>query len=386
MKTLDVYNIYPINIVRASGTQVWDDNHNRYLDMYGGHAVISIGHSHPEYIKALSEQLSKIGFYSNAVQMPMQEKLAEKLQEISGYTSHKLFLCNSGAEANENALKLASFITGRKKIVAVKGSFHGRTSAAVACTDDEKIKAEINKQHLVEFVALNNLADLKSKLDTNTAAFIVEGIQGVAGIFEPSSEFLQAAEKICKEKNIVFIIDEVQSGYGRTGKFFAHERHHVKADIVTIAKGMGNGFPVAGILVGDNLSIKKGMLGTTFGGNYLACAAAISVLEIIEKEKLMANATVVGEFLKSKLALLEGVTAIRGQGLMLGIDVSISAKTLRDNLLYRSNIFTGSANKKETVRLLPPLCVNISEAEYFIKQFQTQIQKSLQHEKLLLSY
>jgi acetylornithine aminotransferase len=385
MKTIDVYSQFPLQITRGLGTHVWDVNHNRYLDLYGGHAVISIGHSHPEFVNAITQQLQKIAFYSNSVEMPLQEKLADKLQEISGYKNHSLFMCNSGAEANENALKIASFITGRKKIVALKNSFHGRTSAAVACTDDTKIQAPINRQHQVDFVTINDIVELKEKLDHQTAAFIIEGIQGVAGIFEPDTAFLQAAEKICREKNIVLILDEIQSGFGRSGKFFAHEKHKIKADIITMAKGMGNGFPVAGLLADDKLHIKKGMLGTTFGGNYLACVAALTVLEIIEKEKLMANVSVVSEYLISKIKHIEGVKEVRGRGLMLGFDLQSEAKTIRNNLLTRAHIFTGSASRSETVRLLPPLCLSINEVDEFLNALQTIIQKKSEHEKFLLS-
>jgi len=296
MKLFDVYPLFPIEPVRAQGSWLWDKNGQRYLDLYGGHAVISIGHSHPHYVSAIQQQLTKIGFYSNSVQNSLQEKLAEKLGELSGYADYQLFLCNSGAEANENALKVASFLTGRKKIIAFEKGFHGRTSGTVAATDNPKIVAPFNANHEIQFLPFNDVNALENAITNDVAAVIIEGIQGVGGIHVPTPQFLQKIEKECKKKGALLILDEVQSGYGRSGKFFAHQHAGIKPDLITVAKGMGNGFPVGGLLINPNIKPWPGMLGTTFGGNYLACTASLAVLEVIEKENLIQNAEAMGAY------------------------------------------------------------------------------------------
>jgi len=348
MKTFDVYPLFNITPIKAEGSWLWDDQGRKYLDLYGGHAVISIGHKHPYYVDALSQQLNKISFYSNSVVIPQQEKLAHLLGELSGCSQHNLFLCNSGAEANENALKIASFVTSRKKVVAVKNSFHGRTSLAVAATDDEKIQAPINRNEKIEFVILNDLNELANAIDENTCAFIVEGIQGVGGIQLPTTEYLQFAQECCKQNGALLIIDEVQSGYGRTGKFFAHQHAAIKPDLITVAKGMGNGFPIAGVLIDNGIQAKHGMLGTTFGGNYLACAAGIAVLEIIKNENLISNAEIVGNKWINELIAMPGVKEVRGRGLMIGIEMEFPVSPLRKLLLEEHGIFTGSSSLANT--------------------------------------
>jgi acetylornithine aminotransferase len=364
MKPFDVYPLFPIEPVRASGSWLWDNKGEKYLDLYGGHAVISIGHGHPHYVKTLEDQLSKISFYSNSVQNPLQDRLAEKLGEVSGYPDYQLFMVNSGAEANENALKLASFVTGRKKIVAFKKSFHGRTSGAVAATDNPKIVSPFNAGHEVVFLPLNDVSSLNN-ITNEIAAVIIEGIQGVGGIQLPGDSFLVALAAKCKEVGALLVLDEVQSGYGRTGKFFAHQFSGIKPDLITIAKGMGNGFPVGGLMVQPGIKGVHGMLGTTFGGNHLACAASIAVLEVIDNEKLMKNAEVLGNYLISELKGMPGVETVRGLGLMIGFDLHADYTNLRKDLLFKHHIFTGEA-KPNTIRLLPSLALKKEEASIFV--------------------
>lgn len=371
MKVFDVYPLFPIEPVRALGSWLWDDKGVKYLDLYGGHAVISIGHGHPHFVKRLQDQLHKISFYSNSVQNPLQDHLAEKLGEVSGYPGYQLFMCNSGAEANENALKLASFVTGRKKIVAFKKAFHGRTSGAVAATDNPKIVSPFNAGHDITFIPINDVAAL-SAIDRQTAAVIIEGIQGVGGIQLPSDAFLRSLEQHCREVGVLLILDEVQSGYGRTGKFFAHQFAGVKPDLITIAKGMGNGFPVGGLLIQPGIKGVHGMLGTTFGGNHLACAASLAVLEVIQQENLMANAQVLGDYWLKELATFPAVTAIRGRGLMIGFDLPESLASLRKDLLFKHHIFTGEA-KPNTIRLLPSLALKAEEAAALIEALTLEL-------------
>src|ERR1700754_3319972 len=357
MKLFDVYPLNDITIVKAKGSYVWDQEGQQYLDLYGGHAVISIGHTHPHYVKRITDQLNKVGFYSNSVHIPLQVELAEKLGKISGKPDYQLFLCNSGAEANENALKLASFHNGRKKVIAFSKSFHGRTSLAVAVTDNPAIVAPVNQTDNVIFLPFNDEAALEECFNTQgdqISSVIVEGIQGVGGIREASVSFLQTISRLCQKHNAVFIADSVQCGYGRSGKFFSHDYAGVDADIYSMAKGMGNGFPVAGILIAPFLKPKFGMLGTTFGGNHLACAAAIAVLEVIEEENLMQNAKSTGEFLISRLKKIKGLKNVRGRGLMIGFDVDGQLKELKKNLLFHQQVFTGEA-KPNAIRLLPSL-------------------------------
>ncbi|MBI9058676.1 MAG: aspartate aminotransferase family protein [Labilibaculum sp.] len=374
MKLFDVYNCYNINLVNGKGSKISDDKGNKYLDFYGGHGVISIGHSHPHYIFRIEHQLHCLGFYSNAVKNDMQEKLACKLGKISGYDDYNLFLCNSGAEANENALKVASFHTGKSKVIALKGSFHGRSSGALAITDNSKLSSEFNAKHEVVFVDMNDTTALEKELSNqDVAAVIIEGIQGVNGVVEPSVEFLKSAKSLCEKNNALLILDEIQSGYGRTGKFFAHQHAGIKADLITAAKGMGNGFPIAGVLISPDVKAEKGMLGTTFGGNHLACAAGMAVLETIEEEQLIANAEKIGAYLISKLEDNKAINTIRGKGLMIGIDLE-NMPVIRKQLLEDHGIFTGSSGNK-TLRLLPPLSITKKEADQFIEAFQkiTQI-------------
>ncbi|HEY9044279.1 MAG TPA: aminotransferase class III-fold pyridoxal phosphate-dependent enzyme [Ohtaekwangia sp.] len=364
MKLFDVYPLFNITPAKAQGSWLWDDKGEKYLDLYGGHAVISIGHSHPHYVKSLNDQLGKIAFYSNSVQNPIQERLAEKLGQLSGYESYQLFLCNSGAEANENALKLASFVTGRKKVIAFKKAFHGRTSGAVAATDNPKIVAPFNAGHDIVFVPMNDEAAFNAVLDSTVAAVIIEGIQGVGGIQLPTDSFLQFLERKCKENGSIFILDEIQCGYGRTGKFFAHQHAGVKPHVITTAKGMGNGFPIGGVLIHPDIKPWSGMLGTTFGGNYLASVAGLAVLEVMEKENLIQNAAVQGDYWISKLKKY-GLSDVRGRGLMIGFDLPEEKKTVRNDLLMKHKIFTGEA-KPNTIRLLPSLALTKQEADIFL--------------------
>lgn len=365
MKPFDVYPLFPIEPVSASGAWITDKKGNKYLDFYGGHGVISIGHSHPHYVQKLQYQLGKIGFYSNSVQIPLQDELAGKLGEISGYPGHQLFLCNSGAEANENALKLASFVTGKKKIIALKGAFHGRTSLAVECTDDLKIQAPVNRNENVVFVPMNDTQALEAAFSDDVAAFIFEGIQGVSGVHEPQEHFLKAAETLCKKHHALLIADEVQSGYGRTGKFFAHQYSGVKPHLISMAKGMGNGFPVAGVLIDPMIKPVMGMLGSTFGGNHLACAAAIAVLDVISSRDLISHAARVGNVLLEELKGMDEFLEVRGKGLMIALELKEKHSGMRNQLLEQHRIFTG-ASGKNIIRLLPPLNITAEEIEVFL--------------------
>src|SRR5690554_2231383 len=375
MKLFDVYSLWDIEPVRASGCKVWDKEGNEYLDLYGGHAVISIGHSHPRYVKALQEQVAKIGFYSNSVQNSLQQELALKLGEISGYPDYSLFLCNSGAEANENALKLASFHTGKKRVIAFSEAFHGRSSGAVAITDNPAIQSPFNKGHEVTFLPLNDIEAVKNELlKGDVAALIIEGIQGVAGIYLPETGFLQQLETLCRQHNVVLILDEIQSGYGRTGQFFAHQAADIHPDLITTAKGMGNGFPIGGMLISPMFEARKGMLGTTFGGNHLACAAALAVLDVMKEESLMENAEDIGSYLIKELSAIDGISEIRGRGLMLGINFMPQFSAVRNQLLFEYHIFTGGA-KNNVMRLLPPLSVSKSEIDMFLNALKEAINK-----------
>ncbi len=374
MKLFDVYPLFPIEPVKASGSWLWDSEGKKYLDLYGGHAVISIGHNHPHFVKALKSQLDKISFYSNSVKNSMQERLAEKLGELSGYPNHQLFLCNSGAEANENALKLASFVTGRKKVIAFKKAFHGRTSGAVAATDNPKIVAPFNTGHDIVFLPLNDERAFTEAINKDIAAVIIEGIQGVGGIQLPDDSFLRFLSAQCKEVGALLILDEVQSGYGRSGKFFAHQYSGIEADLITIAKGMGNGFPVGGLLIHPDIKPWSGMLGTTFGGNYLACAAALSVLEVIEQEDLMTNAVTLGNYWVEQLRSFASIQEVRGRGLMIGFDLPDSLSSLRKELLFKHHIFTGEA-KPNTVRLLPSLALTRTEADILLEALSVELKK-----------
>ena len=374
MKLFDVYSLYDIEPVKGSGNHVYTEDGTKYLDLYGGHAVISVGHAHPRYVEAVSKQVSNLGFYSNSVINSLQTRLAEKLGKASGYDDYALFLCNSGAEANENAMKLASFATGRSKILAFSHAFHGRTSGAVAATDNPNIQAPFNKTPNVEFVPLNDMEAVKTALSSKEfAAVIIEGIQGVAGIYEPTTEFMQALAKECKETGTLLILDEIQSGYGRSGKFFAHQHHDVKPDIITCAKGIANGFPMGAVLISPDIEAKKGMLGTTFGGNHLACAAAIAVLDIIEDEKLVENAAETGAYLIDELKKIPQITDVRGRGLMIGFEVEgFTGGELRKKLLFDHHIFTGGAGKM-TVRLLPALNLSKKDADIFLSELKKAI-------------
>ncbi|MCE2822925.1 MAG: aspartate aminotransferase family protein [Bacteroidota bacterium] len=376
MKLFDVYPLQPIAIAHAHGAWVWDEQGNKYLDMYGGHAVISIGHTHPHYIKRLTEQLGKIGFYSNSVHLRIQEELAEKLGDLSGKPHFQLFLCNSGAEANENALKLASFHTGRKKVLAFRGAFHGRTSLAVAATDNPKIVAPVNQADHIIFAPFNDETGLEtvfSEQGEEIAAVIVEGIQGVGGINEASVAFLKKIRQLCDAWGAVYIADGIQCGYGRSGTFFSHDYCGVDADIYTTAKGMGNGFPVGGVWAGPQFRPWHGMLGTTFGGNPLACAAALAVAEVMESESLMQNAAETGTYLMTKLKACSGIKEVRGRGLMIGIDLTAEKSDLRKRLLHKGRVFTGEA-KPNVVRLLPSLALTRTEADYFLEKFYESFQ------------
>jgi acetylornithine aminotransferase len=375
MKLFDVYPINDITITKAKGSYVWDENGEQYLDLYGGHAVISIGHTHPHYVQRLTEQLNKIGFYSNSIKIPLQQELAEKLGKISGKEDYQLFLCNSGAEANENALKLASFFNGRKKVVAFTKAFHGRTSLAVAATDNPNLVAPINQTDNVVFLPFNDEAALEDYFNKNgkeVSSVIIEGIQGVGGIQVASESFLQRIRSLCDAYGAVFIADSIQCGYGRSGKFFSHDYANVNADIYSMAKGMGNGFPVAGILIAPHIQPKHFMLGTTFGGNHLACAAALAVLEIIEAENLIENASKVGEYLMHNLKEIPQLQNVRGRGLMIGFDVTAELKDLRKNLLWNNKIFTGEA-KPNVIRLLPSLALRKKDADEFLEAVQEEI-------------
>jgi acetylornithine/N-succinyldiaminopimelate aminotransferase len=375
MKLFDVYPINNINIVRAEGSNVWDENDVQYLDLYGGHAVISIGHTHPHWVNRIEDQLHKIAFYSNSVEIPVQKELATRLGKLSGKEEYQLFLCNSGAEANENALKLASFHTGRKKIVAFTKAFHGRTSLAVAATDNKSIVAPVNETDNVVFLPFNDEDALKNYFHhqgSETAAVIIESIQGVGGIKEATESFLQLIRQLCDASGALLIADEVQSGYGRSGKFFSIDHAGINADIYSMAKGMGNGFPIGGILIAPHIQPKHGLLGTTFGGNHLACAAALAVLEVMEQENLLRQAEENGTYVMSRLREIEGIMNVRGKGLIIGFDVPEELKDLRKNLLWQHHIFTGEA-KPNVIRLLPALNIKKTQLDSFINALQTEI-------------
>ncbi len=367
MKLFDVYPLIDVTPAKAEGSYFWDENGTEYLDLYGGHAVISIGHSHPTYVKYITEQLNNIGFYSNYVKIPIQNQVAEQLTKLSGYNDYTLFLCNSGAEANENAIKLASFHTGKKKIIYFSGAFHGRTAAAVACTDNPKIVAPVNQSDNFVKLPFNDLEALENEFKTNSdiAGVIVEGIQGVGGVQIPTTEFLQKIQQLCNENNAVFIADEIQSGFGRSGKFFAHQQANVTPDIISMAKGMGNGFPVAGILISPKFKASYGLLGTTFGGNFLACAATKAVLEVIEEENLLQNAQEVGDYLVSLLQNQKNINEIRYQGLMIGIDLAFPCNEVRTRLVKEYKMLTGNASTPNTLRVLPALNVKKEDVKKF---------------------
>lgn len=367
MKLFETYKLWDIEPVRGVDTTLWDKDGAEYTDLYGGHAVISVGHCHPHYVKMLSDQLNKLGFYSNAVQNGLQKELAAKLGRISGYDDYSLFLCNSGAEANENALKLASFHTGKAKVLTFRKAFHGRTSGAVAATDNPKIQAPFNATDNIRFAPLNDLEAVEQELSAGTfAAVMIEGIQGVAGIYEPTTEFMHGLRALCDKFGCLLILDEIQSGYGRTGMFFAHQHHGVRADIITTAKGMGNGFPIGGVLISPSVKPWYGMLGTTFGGNHLACTAAIAVLDIIENEHLVENAAKIGEYFQEAFADNKAIKEYRGKGLMIGLELNEEYVGLRDRLLFEKHFFTGAAGAN-VIRLLPSLTVSQQTAESFVK-------------------
>ncbi|MDR2909856.1 MAG: aspartate aminotransferase family protein [Bacteroidales bacterium] len=368
MKLFDVYPLFNITPVKAKGCYVWDSEGKKYLDLYGGHAVISIGHSHQYYIDKIIKQLSQIGFYSNSVQNPLQQELVDKLGEISGYNDYQLFLCNSGAEANENAIKLASFVTGKKKFISFSKSFHGRTSAVVALTDNPKIVAPVNETDNAVILPFNDIETVKNELEKGgVAAIIVEGIQGVGGIRIPEQHFIEELSFMAKKYKCLLILDEIQSGYGRSGKFFAHQYFNIQPDIITTAKGMGNGFPIGGVLIHPEIEAWHGMLGTTFGGNHLACAAAIAVIDVMKEETLVQNAEKTGNYLIEKLSELNAGFEIRGKGLMIGLEFKQPVKEIR-NLLIEYGIFTGVSGQN-VIRLLPPLCLTTSEADEFLQAF-----------------
>lgn len=376
MKLFDVYPINDITIAKAKGSNVWDDQGTQYLDLYGGHAVISIGHSHPHYVERLTDQLNKVGFYSNSVRMPLQEELATKLGKLSGKEDYQLFLVNSGAEANENALKLASFVNGRKKIIAFKKGFHGRTSLAVAATDNPSIVAPVNQNPNIIFLPFNDEAALEACFKTQgseISSVIIEGIQGVGGINVATPEFLIKIRALCTEYGAIYIADGIQCGYGRSGKFFSHDFAGVNADIYSMAKGMGNGFPIGGILIAPSIQAKHSMLGTTFGGNHLACAAALAVVEVMEKENLLANAAEVGNYLMEGLKQIPELQNVRGRGLMIGFDVPENLKDLRKKLLWENKIFTGEA-KPNVIRLLPSLALTKQDADQFLMAITATIE------------
>lgn len=384
MKPFNVYPLQSITPIKALGCYVWDEKGNRYLDLYGGHAVISIGHGQPEYCQAIAQQASTMGFYSNSVQNPVQVEMAKKLGQLSGYSDYQLFMVNSGAEAVENAIKLASFQTGKQKIISISKGFHGRTSLALGVTDNPTISAPVNTVHDTEFIEMNDEVALEQALNKqDVAAVIIEGIQGIAGIYEPSVSFFQTAEKLCKENGALFIADEIQSGYGRTGKFFAHQHANVTPNLITVAKGMGNGFPIGGVLISPDIKPSSGMLGTTFGGTHLGCAAGLAVLKVLESEKLMENATEIGNYLIKELQNLD-VVEVRGKGLMIGIEFKYPIKQLRKMLLEEHHIFTGVASNPNTIRILPPLSLNQAQANYFLDAIKSVLVKTKQHETIYI--
>jgi acetylornithine aminotransferase len=376
MELFDVYPLYDVSPVSAKGCFVTDDKGRKYLDLYGGHGVISIGHSHNDYVSALSSQLNKMGFYSNSIKNPLQEELAQKLGKLSQCEAYNLFLCNSGAEANENALKMASIATGKKKVIAFEKAFHGRTSAAVAATDNPKIVAPLNGQHEVVFLPLNDRIALEKELSKkDVAAVIIEGIQGVGGLNQGTTAFFQSLEKLCRENDVILILDEIQSGCGRSGKFFSFQHHGIHPDIISMAKGMGNGFPVGGILISDKIKASYGMLGTTFGGNHLACTAAISVLDVIEQEELMQNVNKVSNYFLKRIKEVEQVKAVKGKGLMLGVSFDFPIVQIRKELIYEEGIFTGGSSDPYLLRLLPPLSISTKEIAVFIESLKSVLKK-----------
>ncbi|WP_297691120.1 aminotransferase class III-fold pyridoxal phosphate-dependent enzyme [uncultured Eudoraea sp.] len=375
MELFDVYPLYDVTPVNAKGIVITDDKGDEYLDFYGGHAVISIGHSHPHYIACIKNQLDQIGFYSNSVKNPLQKRLAAKLGQVSNCRDYNLFLCNSGAEANENALKLASFHTNKSRVIAFTNSFHGRTSAAVAATDNEKINAPINKQQKVTFLPFEDLKAFEAEIKKgDVCAVILEAIQGVGGLDEPSGMFYKEIAALCKELNVVLIADEVQSGFGRSGSFFAFQHHGIEPDIITIAKGMGNGFPVGGVLIHNSIQASYGLLGTTFGGNHLACTAVLAVLEVMEKEKLIENAEKLGKYFKEKALEIPQVKEIKGKGLMLGLKFDFEVADLRKRLIHNQHLFTGGAKDKHVLRVLPALTISEKELDLFFEALKKELQ------------
>lgn len=372
MKLFDVYPLYEVTPVKAKDVYVYDEKGTEYLDLYGGHAVISIGHSHPHYVRRLSEQLEQIAFYSNAIQNPMQQELAEGIATHSCLHDYRLFLCSTGAEAIENALKLASFHTGKKRVIAFNNAFHGRTSAAVAVTDNAAINAPLNQQHQVTFIDFNDSAALKKELQKeDVCAVIFESIQGVGGLDEPQAEFVQTMETLCNQHQACLIADEVQSGFGRSGMFFAFQQYNIRPHVITMAKGMGNGFPIGGILVHPDIKAKYGLLGTTFGGNYLACAASLAVLEVMEKEKLQARTLVLEAYFREKAAAFPEIKKIKGRGLMLGVEFDFEIAALRKALIYQHHIFTGGSSNKKLIRILPPLTVKEKHFDQFFQALRS---------------
>ena len=373
MKLFDVYPLFDINIVRGKGCHVWDAKGEEYLDLYGGHAVISIGHAHPHYVEAIAKQVATLGFYSNSVINKLQQDVADRLGAISGYDDYQLFLINSGAEANENALKLASFHTGRTRVVSFAKAFHGRTSLAVEVTDNPKIIAPINDNGHVTYLPLNDTEAMKAELAKgDVCAVIIEGIQGVGGIQVPTDEFMQALRRACDDYSTVLILDEIQSGYGRSGKFFAHQYAGIRPDMITVAKGIGNGFPMGGVLISTKFKPVYGQLGTTFGGNHLACAAAIAVLDVMKEEGLVENAAKVGAYLLEELKGFPAIKGVRGRGLMIGLEFAEPIKELRSRLLFEQKVFTGVSGTN-VIRLLPPLCLSMSEADDFLSRLHKVI-------------
>jgi acetylornithine/N-succinyldiaminopimelate aminotransferase len=373
MNLFDVYPFLNITPVRGEGMFLFDEQGNRYMDLYGGHAVISVGHSHPHYVKTISSQLEQLGFYSNSVKIPIQNKLANKLGAVCGYPNYSLFLCNSGAEANENALKLASFKNGKKKIISFSKSFHGRTSLAVAATDDKSIQAKVNANEDILFLPFNDAAALQNAFNDEICAVIIEGIQGVGGVNIPDTSFLKLLRELCDRHSAYLILDEIQSGYGRSGYFFAHQYAGIQADLITVAKGMGNGFPIGAVLISPKFEAKHGLLGTTFGGNYLACTAAIAVLDIIEQENLIENARSIGTYLIEQLKEFKQLKEVRGMGLMIGIEMHEPIAVLRNKLIQEHHIFTGTSSNKNTIRILPPLCISKADADYFLQAFSSSV-------------
>lgn len=374
MKMFDVYPLYDVTPVSAKGNVVTDKKGKEYLDFYGGHGVISIGHSHPHYLKRIKEQLDNIGFYSNYIKNPLQHELATMLGKISACKNYNLFLCNSGAEANENALKLASFQTGKSRVISFSNSFHGRTSAAVAATDNEKINAPINKQQKVTFLPFDDIEAFTSEIEKgDVCAVILEAIQGIGGLDEPSTEFFKGIAKLCKKNGVILIADEIQCGYGRSGKFFAFQHHGIKPDIITIAKGMGNGFPVGGVLVHEDIKASYGVLGTTFGGNHLACVASMAVLEVMKKENLVKNAANLYDYFKARATAIPQVKKIKGKGLMLGLEFDFEVAELRKNLIFNQALFTGGAKNKHLLRILPPLNITKNDIDLFFDALKAEL-------------